>query len=357
MSDSFSITHIEKTSDGNYSIWVVARRVIEEKYYPNDQNVANSLILLGHDLTAYNRLIVKIRELNFLQLDAEYIPATISVIQVPTFYEFRELMLPLTTHNAGAVEEVEISEQNCLCGGPHPLKISGLGNINSYTGNFPSPFQIMNYTPSSREEPLLHQIFVPDTAIRRWIREAAEYHEIPHEMIAVIIQQENAPSASKFRQFLQFGERTLGTIAAQLDASLWDIIPDRFADNSSGFMNMRRPTLRDTINYTKEKYGRELMPSNVANRIGYIFNKNVDNGIQGADWRADLYYGAAHIRQLINRVMGNVCSKGEITLEQVENVFKSYNGSSEKAEKYGKDTITLLINAANGHETLYFYEK
>ena len=247
--------------------------------------------------------------------------------------------------------------KKCSCGGPHPLKIIGLGEIKNYTGDFPSPFQIMNYTPSSKEEPFLHQVFVPDKTIRKWIKDAAEYHEIPLEMISVILQQENAPSASKFRQFLQFGERTLTTIAAKLDNRFWDIIPNKIADGSSGFMNMRRPTLKETIKYTKEKYGRELMPTNVANRIGYFYDTKVDDGIQGADWRADLYYGAAHIRQLIDRVMGNVCSKGEITLEQVEKVFKSFNGSGAIAEKYGKDAIKLLKDAAEGKQTLYFYEK
>ena len=289
--------------------------------------------------------------------------------QVPKDWKEKEVLLMpyLYIYDETVSQKIKIKKvNNCSCSGIHPLKIKELGNIESYTGDFPSPFQIMNYIPSSKEEPLFHQVFVPDKTIRKWIKDAAEYHEIPHEMIAVILQQENSPSASKFRQFLQFGERTLTTTASQLDEKLLRLdkelmyshsitkwIYDKAIEGSSGFMNMRRPTLKDTIKYTKEKYCRELMPANVANRIGYIFDSNVDNGIQGDDWRADLYYGAAHIRQLIDRVMGNVCSTGELTLNQVQQVFHYYNG----AEKYGKDAITLLKNAAEGKQILYFYEK
>jgi hypothetical protein len=243
----------------------------------------------------------------------------------------------------------------CQCCGDFKVVISGLNEISSYKGEFPSPFQIMNYTPSKTER-LLHQIYVPDSTIRQWIKEAAVYHGIPHEMLAVILQQENAPKASKWKQFLQFGERTLTTTAAQIDQSLWDLFPDKVADGSAGFMNMRRPTLKSTIKYTKENYCKKLMPSNVAERIGYLYDSNVDEGIQGSDWRADLYYGAAHIRELIDRVMGK-CSNGNISLEQVEKVFISYNGSGVIANKYGKDAITLLKNASEGKQILYFYEK
>ncbi|MFV0306106.1 MAG: hypothetical protein ACK5IC_11575, partial [Moheibacter sp.] len=245
--------------------------------------------------------------------------------------------------------KVEVKLCKCPCCGDLKTSIKDAKEIVSYTGDFPSPFQVMRYT-SSKNEPILHKIYVPDSTIRGWIKDAANYHGIPHEMITVIIQQENAPNSSKFRQFLQYLERTTTTSAAIIDEELWDIIPDKLADGSSGFMNMRRPTLEDTINYCKE-----LMPKEIANREGYISDTNADTAIQGADWRADLYYGAAHIRQLIDRQVGK-CSNGKITIEQVEKVFVSYNGSGPVADKYGKDAINLLNGAYNGTETLFFYE-
>ena len=49
--------------------------------------------------------------------------------------------------------------------------------------------------------------------------------------------------------------------------------------------------------------------------------------------------------------------EGDITLEQVQQVFKRYNGSGDIANKYGEDAIKLLKDAAEGKQTLYFYEK
>lgn len=251
--------------------------------------------------------------------------------------------------------KLEVKLCNCPCSDNLKVTIKNANSISNYTGDFPSPFQVMRYT-SSRDEPILHNIYVPDSTIRSWVKDAADYHGIPHEMLAVIIQQENAPNSSKFRQFLQYIERSVTTEAAVLDESLWGIIPDKLADGSSGFMNMRRPTLTETINYTKNNYCKELMPPDVANREGYISDTDADTGVQGADWRADLYYGAAHIRQLIDRQIG-VCSVGEIDMEQVEKVFASYNGSGPIALKYGSDAISLLKGAYEGSKTLFFYEK
>lgn len=246
---------------------------------------------------------------------------------------------------------VELCLCGCICCGNYNISIKGINTIKSYTGDFPSPLQIMNYTPS-KKDPLMDFVYISDSRIRGWIKDAANYHGIPHEIIAVIIQQENKPHSSKTGQFLQFGERTLTTTAAIMDRSLGDIIPDRISDGSSGFMNMRRPTLYSTIEYMKKNYCKELMPVDVAYRIGYLFDSNVDVGIQGLDWRADLYYGAAHIRQLIDGIVGK-CSNGEMTLEQVEQVFTKYNGS----KAYGKSGIELLKKASQGKAILYFYEK
>jgi hypothetical protein len=267
-------------------------------------------------------------------------------------------MANCTPHlNEGVVTPVTINIScKCPCRGTEKIIINDIKSIKSYTGDFPSPFQIINYTASTKNEPLLHQVHVPDSTIRGWIKNAAEYHGIPHAIIAVIIQQENAPKASKWKQFLQFGERTLTTTAAIIDKKFWDIFPDKVADGSAGFMNMRRPTLIETIKYNNMNYCKDIIPKEVANRIGYFYDSNIDESIQGYDWRADLYYGAAHIRQLIDRQLGK-CASGNINLEQVEKVFASYNGSGPTANKYGKDAITLLKNASEDTAIIYFYEK
>ncbi len=87
-----------------------------------------------------------------------------------------------------------------------------------------------------------------------------------------------------------------------------------------------------------------------------MYDSNVDKAVQGYDWRADLYYGSAHIRMLIDQLYGK-CFSGELTLDQVEKVFSRYNGSGPIAEKYGKDAIKLLIGASQGSQIMYFYQR
>jgi hypothetical protein len=74
----------------------------------------------------------------------------------------------------------------------------------------------------------------------------------------------------------------------------------------------------------------------------------------------DMYYLAAHVRQLIDaRVMGNgkSCAKGEITLDQVWEVFADYNGPDRsKSANYGNDAMAKLKGAYAGAATLFFYE-
>lgn len=236
------------------------------------------------------------------------------------------------------------------CFGNENVVIEDLGEIDSYNGEFPSPLQIINYI-LSKGDPYISYFYISDSTIRKWIKEAAQYHGIPHVMLSIILQQENAPNSSKWRQFLQFGERSLQTTAAIIDEILW--VPDKIADGSSGFMNMRRPTLKGVIDYYKENYIKDIIPNDVRFRV---FNLDTHTGIPGFDWKTDLYYGAAHIRELIDRVKGR-CSDGKISLEDVEKIFISYNGSGLVAEKYGKDAINLLNNAVLKKQTLFFYEK
>ena len=46
-----------------------------------------------------------------------------------------------------------------------------------------------------------------------------------------------------------------------------------------------------------------------------------------------------------------------LSREQLQKVIASYTGSGPLAEKYGRDAIKLLSDAAAGKATLYFYEK
>ena len=96
------------------------------------------------------------------------------------------------------------------------------------------------------------------------------------------------------------------------------------------------------------------MPSDVQYRI---FGYDQDTRIPGDDWKADLYYAAAHLRELIDRVTGAPCHKGNLTPEQLKSVIGAYNGSGPLAEKYANDAMALLERAKSGAASLYFYER
>jgi len=157
-----------------------------------------------------------------------------------------------------------IKKRGCPCSGKEKTTISGLTSIRSYSGDFPSPLQAMWYVPSKNEPPRLS---VPDKEIRQWIRQASEYHGVPHILLATILQQENAPSASEVRKVLQFAERTATTFAAIADSVLWDLVPDSIAGGSSGFANMSRSALHNAATYSERMYGRPPLPDSVKYRI------------------------------------------------------------------------------------------
>jgi hypothetical protein len=239
----------------------------------------------------------------------------------------------------------------CRCTGKEATTLSGYESISSYTGELPSPLQVMWYAPKGNE---LLKIKFSDTEIRQWIKQAAVYHGVPHILLATIIQQENGPKASKFLQTLQFGERSLTTFLAIVDEIAFDAIPDKLSGGSSGFVNMSRATLQNSATYIENYYCKKPMPKDVQYRI---FGWNQDTRIPGDDWKADLYYAAGHLRELIDKITGRSCHSGVLTEEQLKSVIARYNGTGPLAEKYSADAMKLLDEAKSGESHLYFYEK
>lgn len=130
--------------------------------------------------------------------------------------------------------------------------------------------------------------------------------------------------------------------------------PDAIASGSSGFANMPRASLVDAAEYTERQYGKNPLSNEARYRA---FGWDQDTRVSGDDFRADLYYCAAHLRQLIDRVTGGPCHNGPITMSQLRSVIKAYNGSGPMAEKYADDAMKLLQGAINGSAKLYFYEE
>jgi RHS repeat-associated protein len=232
-----------------------------------------------------------------------------------------------------------------------------VSKVPSYNGDFPSPLNVMNYTPKSNE---LNKMYYTPSEIRGWVNDAANYHHVPPLMLATILQQDNGPNATGIRKLLQFAERELTTGLATADSMLFDLLPDKImgkniTGGSSGLANMSRTTLQGAANYIQTAYNRSPMPSGVQYRVLGI---NVDTRIPAYDRRADLYYASAHLRQLIDYVTGQQgFDANQLTIEQAQNVFKKYNGSGVQAVKYGEDAVQRIYNAMGGKEPLYFFQK
>ena len=195
----------------------------------------------------------------------------------------------------------------------------------------------------------------PPSEVRGWLRDAAAYNDVPLELAAAILQQENPVNAPLYRKVGQFAERTLTTAAAELDEVAFDLVPDKVAGGSSGFANMSRRTLRGAAAYVENVLGYKAIPDDVSSRRDGRLTVNAQ--IPGADWRNDLYFMTAHLRQLIDVTTGTTGYTGPLTRTQVERVAAAYNGRGPLAVKYGQDTVARIDRAAAGTVPLYFYER
>jgi len=246
-------------------------------------------------------------------------------------------------------EQTEEEKKTCQCGGPHPLKIVGeeVKPIGGYTGALRAPGLLFKMDESPRR--IDARTIENSRRIRRWAREAAAYHEIPYVMLAVLLEQENGQNVSAWRRFAQGYERFLQSSSAVIKDATDAPVPG--AEGSTGIINMIRATYLETAAYTKKTYFRPLLPTH---------KQDIDSGFVGVDVEADMYYAAAHIRYLIDDKGNNPCTKGEITLDQVQMVFTRYNYSGDRipdsATNYGKAAMNKLKGAYNGSFTLHFYE-
>jgi LysM repeat protein len=230
--------------------------------------------------------------------------------------------------------------------------IQGFGEIPSYRGEFPSPLHLMWYVPQDASE--LFKGYYSPTEVRGWLREAAEYHGVPYELSAAIMQQENPPNALWWQKIGQFGERSLTTALAWADEVAFGLVPDKFSGGSAGFANMSRGALRDAAAYVNDTLGYEPVPPEIQSRV---FGWDQDFLVSGDDWHNDLYFMNARLRQLIDVTTGTRGYSGPLSRDQVFRISAGYNGSGPAAVKYGNDTLRRIDSAAAGTEPLYFYER
>ena len=279
----------------------------------------------------------------------------------------------LAKTNAGPIQR---EEPDCRVPNPDAANITGINPIPDYTGDLPSPLQVMNYMPHD----LGSAFYVPDDEIRGWVQDASSHQNLPPELLPLIMQQENSPHASFGHQVLQHGERQLTTAMTNVDewtdggfGNMLNGINEWTEENiggfparatgalargvgsSTGFVNMSRGALQSGDAYSEEVLGRDTIPPEVAERMGGLLN--ADTGVSGNDWRSDLYYTAAHLRELVDHEMGEEGFQGDLTIDNIRDIAASYNGTGPMAEKYGNDAANLLERAANGEDTLYFLQQ
>lgn len=246
--------------------------------------------------------------------------------------------------------------------------IKDLGFIPSYLGEFPSPLPLMWYAPTQKEleNTITNKNFkIPASTIRGWVKDASTYHNIPQELLAALLQNENPIRQEGVAGFLhnagQYFERSGTTFLQIIDDKAWNIIPDkigdtRIASGSSGIGNLTRDNLRVAVQYTKDMYNKEIIPADVRFReSGY----DSDTRISGDDLKSDLYYTAAYVRRLIDIIKEEDHQHDGLTIEQAEKVLTLYNGplDRESAKDYGKRGMNHIFNAQKGISYLYFYEQ
>ena len=220
----------------------------------------------------------------------------------------------------------------CECTGHEVAQFVDENRIPSFHGDIKSPIKL--YWIAPRAENI---IFINDSDLRKWVKEACEYHKIPHILLALILQNENNPNTPYWRRVAQFGERSITTAANAIDLII-SIIPDKVSKGSSGIANVSDKALFDGVENCIKKYGRPPIPTSVKKDI---LGLNTDTRISGDDWRNDLYYAAAHLRFLIDREL-KPCFNGTLSYDDLKKVIKAYNGKGKDAEKYAENAMANL---------------
>ena len=232
----------------------------------------------------------------------------------------------------------------CACTGKEVASFLYEDQVPSYTGALKSPLQITSIDVNNKGS----------KSFRGWVKDAAEYHKIPHVLLALILQNENNPNASTFMKVGQVAERSLQTISHIADEAMGGgVIWQKPVKGATGIVNINNVALQAGVKHSIEKYARPPIPSSkLQNKV---FNMT-DSRIAGNDWRTDLYYAAAHLRYLIDREIVE-CFNGAMNLPQLRNIIRAYNGHGTDAENYANAAVKNLELAISGKGVLYFYEK
>jgi hypothetical protein len=186
-------------------------------------------------------------------------------------------------------------------------------------------------------------------AIRATVTRAADWTNVPREMIAAVLQNENNPQASRIRQSLQQIERNLTTIANFLK------IP-KIGEGSTGLGNVKQETINAAIANFEKFYKRSALPS------------DVHKSVPGRSVQTDIFYTAVVLRDSLNHVWSQGASAlriaeaeryryypyfgGAVSVDEAILTMGRYNGFGNSAKSYGKGAMYNIQN-----NVLYFLEQ
>ena len=249
--------------------------------------------------------------------------------------------------------------------------IVGLERVPSYTGELPVWRRALDL--SLNPHVAIFQAMPSSKAVRSWVREAAIYHDVPHVLLALVLQEENKPNVPEWILAGQYGERRVQAFGALLEAHGFPVW-DKISGGSAGIINMKRETFRKTDDYITSTYKRPVAPDSVkplprllapdiytkSDGIKLPFVEvnifDYDLRIPGQDMRVDLYYMAGRLRQIIDTKKGGGSPySGPLTVDDIRTIAAAYNGDGPDAAEYGRKSADRLTRVLAGTEPLYFY--
>lgn len=255
-----------------------------------------------------------------------------------------------------SVVQAFLQEANKPAIGQEKAFIKDLKPLTDATGSLFTPLPIYPYEKTAEETQ--NNKWMGANDIRQWVKDATQYHGVPHTMLAGVLENENPIREEGVKgsthNALQFTERTLTTLANWADDSLGDIVPDRVAGSSTGIANMSRKTLKSAAQYSIDTYNKNPIPDPERYRVNHW---DSDTRMAGRDTKADLYYAASHLRQLIDNEMGVKNFDGGLNWQQTESIISRYNGTGSGAKAYGKRAVEMIHKAEKGRPVLNFYHK
>lgn len=221
--------------------------------------------------------------------------------------------------------------------------------------------------------------------VRQMIRDAAEYHHVPPELLSGILGTEARPlgaikgSLQEIKSSWEkgFNRQTEGLrIDPELKRNL-DEVPqdslakpfakslarysDKLGNGSTGLANMKPTTLDKTGIYFAHHLGYPVLPAGVAARADKETPGWADGPVRpGDNLEVDIYSLAGHVRQLVDQTTKVTDYRGPISKDQAMEIIGRYNGgenfAGRQAQVYAQGVVWAIEAAGYGGAPLIYHK-